>query len=155
MSRRGGFETAAQRRAVQCCDERDVAARHFLEISVPVEREWQPRRSSGLPVLRRPPQIETGAKIVAMTEDDAAFRFRTGAFDGFAQLLHHGRIEAVALVRAVEADQRDLAVQFISDRLLFAHTKSPGATSSNRRLRYSGAAALLHFRTTTIAASPA
>ena len=56
-----------------------------------------------------------------MAKDDAAFRFVSGALDGFAQLLHHSWIETVALIGAIEADQRDLAVQLVSDRLLFAH----------------------------------
>src|SRR6185369_9559329 len=43
------------------------------------------------------------------------------ALDGHAQLLHHRRVEAVALVRAVQPDKGDLAVQLVGDRLFFAH----------------------------------
>ena len=118
---RGGLESAAQRRAVQRRDERDVAARHRLEIGVAIELERQPLRAPGLPAFGRPAQVEPGAEVVAMAEDDAALRLFAGALDGLAQLLHHRRIEAVALVRAVEADQGDLALQLVGDRLLFAH----------------------------------
>src|SRR5262249_60031424 len=44
-----------------------------------------------------------------------------GALDRLAQLLHHRRVEAVALVRAVQPDQRDLAVKLVGDRLFLAH----------------------------------
>ena len=120
---RGGcrFEPAAQRCAMQRRDKGDVAARHRFEIRITVERERQPLRAPGLPILRGPVEVETSAEIVAMTEDDAAFGFFAGALDGFAQLFHHGRIEAVAFVRTVQADQRDLAFQFVGDRLFFAH----------------------------------
>ena len=116
-----GFQPAAQRGAMQRRDERDVAARHRLEIGVAIERERQPLRAPVLPILRGPAQVETGAEIVAMTEDDAAFGFLAGALDSFAQLLHDGRIEAIAFVRTIEADKSDLAVQLVGDCLLFAH----------------------------------
>src|SRR4029077_6422409 len=54
-------------------------------------------------------------------EDDAAFGFFAGTLDGVAQLLHHGRIEAVAFVGAVQSDKGDLAFEFIGDGLFFAH----------------------------------
>src|SRR5205807_5328023 len=97
------------------------AARHRLEIGVAVELERQPLRAPGLPALRRPAQVEAGAEIVAVAEDDAALGFLAGALDRLAQLLHHRRIEAVALVRAVQAHQRDLAVELVGDRLFLAH----------------------------------
>jgi hypothetical protein len=56
-----------------------------------------------------------------MTEDDSAFCLLAGAVDGRAQLLHHGQVKAIALVRAVEPDKRDLALQLVGDGLLFAH----------------------------------
>ena len=89
VRRRGRLESAAERRAVQRRDERDVAARHRLEIAVAVERKRQPLRAAGLPVLRGPAQIEPGAEVVAVAEDDAALRLLAGALDGLAQLLHH------------------------------------------------------------------
>src|SRR5947208_13637441 len=102
-------------------DERDVPARHHLEIAIAIELEWQPLRTSCLPALRRPAQVKPSAEIVAMTEDDAAFCLLAGAVNGCAQLLHHGQVKAIALIRAVESDKRDLALQLIGDGLLFAH----------------------------------
>src|SRR5262249_12427303 len=107
--------------AVQRRDERDIAPRHRLEIGVAIEREWQPFRASGLPAFGRPAQVEAGAEIIAMAEDDAALRLLARALDGRAQCLHHRRIEAIAFVRTIEADQRDLAVQLVGDHLFFAH----------------------------------
>ena len=120
---RGGrrLEPAAERGAMQRRDERDVAARHRLEIAVAVELERQPLGAAVLPVLRRPAQVEPGAEVVAVAEDDAALGLFAGALDGLAQLLHHRRIEAVALVRAIEADEGDLAVELVGDRFFFAH----------------------------------
>src|SRR6516165_5964051 len=102
-------------------DERNVAARHRLEIGVTIELKRQPLRASRLPAFSRPAQVEPGAEVVAVAEDDAAFRLLAGALDGRAQLLHHRRVEAVALVRAIEADQRNLSIKLVSDRLLFTH----------------------------------
>src|SRR5258708_2154587 len=121
MRGRRRLEAAAERGALQRRDERDVAARHRLEIAVAVERERQPLGAAGLPVLRRPAQVEAGAEIVAVAEDDPALRLFAGALDCRAQLLHHGGIEAVALVRAIEADEGDLAVELVGDRLFLAH----------------------------------
>src|SRR5579862_5728290 len=120
---RGGrrFQPAAQGCAVERGDERDVAARHRFEIGVAIEWERQPLRAPVLPIFRSPAQVEPGAEIVAMTEDDAAFCFFAGTLDGVAQLLHHGRIETIALVRAVQPDKGDLAFEFIGDGLFFAH----------------------------------
>jgi hypothetical protein len=120
---RGGcrFQPAAQRCAVQRGDERDVAAGHLLEIGLAIEPKRQPLRLSVLPILCRPAQIKAGAKVLTMAEDDPAFGFFASALDRGAQLLHDGRVEAVALVRAIKADQCDLAVEFVGDCLLFAH----------------------------------
>ncbi len=138
-------------------DERNVAARYRLEEGVAVERKRQPLRAAGLPVLRGPAQIEPGAEIVAMAEDDAAFRLLAGAINGFAQLLRHRRIEAVALVGAVEADERDLALELVGDRLLLAHELLliPCVTPSGRRPSRSDVAVQQRSRTVTTAASPA
>ncbi len=59
-----------------------------------------------------------------MAENDAAFGLFAGALDRRAQLLHHRRIEAIALVRPVETDQRNLAVELVGDGLFFAHDLS-------------------------------
>src|SRR4029077_12277137 len=80
-----------------------------------------PLRAPGLPVLRRPAQVEAGAEIVAVAEDDAALGLLAGALDRLLELLHHGRVEAVALVRPIQPHQRDLAVELVGDRLFFAH----------------------------------
>jgi hypothetical protein len=121
MRGHSGLESAAQRRAMQRCDERNVAARHQLEIAIAIELERQPFRPSCLPALRRPAQVEPRAEIVAMAEDDAALRLLAGAVDGCTQLFHHGWVEAIVFVRAVEPDKRDLALQLVGDALLFAH----------------------------------
>src|SRR6202012_682788 len=115
---------AAQGRAVQRRDERDVASRHRLEIGVAVEWKGQPLRAPGLPIFRRPAQIEAGAEIVAVPEDDAALGLFAGPLDGDAQRLHHVWVEAVPLVRPVQPDESDLAFQFIGDDVLFAHARS-------------------------------
>ena len=56
-----------------------------------------------------------------MAKNDAALRLLASAIDGLAQLLHHSRVEAVALVGAVEADKGDVSLQLVGDRLLFTH----------------------------------
>src|SRR6266436_9584618 len=105
MRGRGRLESAAQRRTMERRNEGNVAARHRFEEGVAIERKRQPLRAAVLPTFRRPAQVQPGAEIVAMAEDDAAFRFLAGAIDRFAQLLHHRRIEAVALIRTIEADE--------------------------------------------------
>jgi hypothetical protein len=72
-----------------------------------------------------------------MAEDDAAFRFLAGAIDSFAQLPHHSRIEAVALIRTIEAHEGDLALELVGDRLFFAHELllvSTGKSSPSRAI---------------------
>src|SRR5262249_6839556 len=98
---RRGLQSPAQRRAMQRRDERNVAARHHLEIAIAIELERQPLRASCLPALRRPAQVKPSAEIIAMTKDDAALCFLASAIDVCAQLLHHGHVKAIALVRAV------------------------------------------------------
>src|SRR5262249_62305251 len=74
-----------------------------------------------------------------MAEDDAAFRFLAGAIDRFAQLPHHSRIEAVALVRTIEADEGGLALQLVGDRLFFAHELllvSTGKSGPRRAIKF-------------------
>ena len=116
---RGGsrFESAAQCRAMQRRDERDIAARHDLEIGVAVELERQALRPSGLPVFGGPAQVEAGAEIVAVTEDDAALA-SSPARSIAARTLHNVGVEAVALVGTVEPDQGDLAIQLVGDRIV-------------------------------------
>src|SRR5215471_6562350 len=121
MRGRGRLEPATQRRTMQRRDEGNVAARHRFKKGVAIERKRQPLRAAVLPTFRGPAQVQPGAEIVAMAEDDAAFRFLAGAIDNFAQLPHHGRIEAVALVRTIEADEGDLSLELVGDRLFFAH----------------------------------
>src|SRR5262249_44401325 len=151
-------------------NEGNVAARHRFEKGVAIEWKRQPLRAPVLPTFRGPAQVQPGAEIVAMAEDDAAFCFLAGAIDRFAQLPHHRRIEAVALVRTIEPDQGDLALQLVGDRLFFAHDlllvstgkSSPrrdhhswNATSSGRRTLHSAVVAPPRSRTATTAASPA
>src|SRR4051812_25331903 len=107
----GRLEPAAESGAMQRRDERNVAARHRLEIAVAVELEGQPLRAPGLPAFGSPAQVKAGAEVVAVAKDDAAFGFLASALDGYAQPLHHVRVEAVALVRPIEADQGNLALQ--------------------------------------------
>src|SRR6266446_4202957 len=124
-------------RTVPRRDERNVAARHRFEEGVAIERKRQPLRAAVLPTFRRPAQVQPGAEIVAMAEDDAAFRFLAGAIDRFAQLPHHRRIEAVAFVRTIEPDQGDLALELVGDRLFFAHELllvSTGKSSPSRAI---------------------
>src|SRR5215468_8008608 len=121
MRGRGRLEPATQRRTMQRRDERNVATRHRFKKGVAIERKRQPLRAAILPTFRGPAQVQPGAEIVAMAEDDAAFRFLAGAIDRFAQLPHHRRIEAVAFVRTIEPDEGDLALELVGDRLFFAH----------------------------------
>src|SRR5262249_62230365 len=88
MRGRRGLESAAQSRALQRRDERNVPARHHLETGVAIERERQAFRASRLPALRRPAPAQPAAEIVAMAEDDAAFRLLAGAVDGWAHRFH-------------------------------------------------------------------
>src|SRR4029079_7140581 len=119
MRGRRWLKSAAERRAVQRRDEGNVAPRHRLEIAVAVELERQPLGAAGLPAFRRPAQIKPGAEIVPVAEDDTAFGLFTGALDGDAQPFHHVRVEAVALVRPVEADQGYLTLQLVGDDVFF------------------------------------
>src|SRR5689334_8377993 len=56
-----------------------------------------------------------------MAKNDAALGFFAGALDRRAQRLHHIRVEAVALVWSIQADQRNLVLQLVGDHVLFAH----------------------------------
>src|ERR1700745_3143952 len=79
-----------------------------------------------------------------MAEDDPAFGFFASTLDRVAQLLHDSRVEAVALVRAVKADERDLTIEFVGDCLLFAHDFSWFDTSKSERFRRPPSEHLVH-----------
>ena len=117
MRGRGGLESAAQRRAVQRRDEGNVAARHRFEIGVAIERKRQPLRAPGLPAFRGPAQVEPGAELSPWPKMMPHFASSPARIDRLAQGLHHVRVEAVALVRTVEADQGDLALELVGDHV--------------------------------------
>src|ERR1700730_7179451 len=121
MRGRGRLKTAAEGRAMQRRDKGNVSTCHRFKKSIAIEWKRQPLGASVLPVLRGPAQVEPGAEIIPVAEDDPAFRLLAGASHGLAQLLHHGGVEAVTLIRTVETDKSDLAFQLVGDGFFFAH----------------------------------
>ena len=106
---------------MQRCNKGDVPPRDHFLVGVAIELEREPLRAAFFPVLCCPGEVQSGAEVVTMAEDDAAFGFVPGAQRGVTQLFHQVRAKGVALVRTVEADKSDLAFQLVGDHFLFTH----------------------------------
>ena len=123
MGRRRKLQAAADDRAVQRGDERDRAARDDVEHFVPgvIGFFARPRR---LHSLQQFFEVEAGGKVHAVTEDHAGVGLLAGPHDGVAQLHDDGVVDGVALLRAVQPDERDRAVEFVGDQIR-GHSRLP------------------------------
>ena len=72
-------------------------------------------RQRRLHVFQELREVEPGGEVHAVAEDDAGIRLIAGAHDRIAQLHDNGVVDGVALVRTVQADHRNRAIEFIGD----------------------------------------
>src|SRR6202044_342539 len=111
----GKSEAAADHCPMQGGDGGNRTARNNVEYRVPSVVALFSRQRRFY-VFQELCEVETGGKVQAMAEDDAGIRLIAGAPHRIAQLRDHGVVDGVALVRTVQADDRNRAIEFIGDK---------------------------------------
>ena len=113
-------KSAAERRAVQCGDDRDLPARDRFHLGTAGDSETAASSGRSSKTFW-PTRGRARRKSSRRGRRGSRTWPRSGARDRRAQLFAQIRIERVALVRAIESDQRDFAVELVGDDLLGAH----------------------------------
>jgi len=116
MGGRGQFQSAAHHGPVQCCHKGDGPPRHLVEHGVPVVPKalGRPWLLAGGP-LEQFCQIQAGAEIVAMPEQDADLGLLVGAQHRLRQCADQGIVDGIAFFGAIEPQQGDIAIEFVRD----------------------------------------
>ncbi len=120
--RRGGdLEPAADAGALERGDERNLSASDQVEAAIPLSAPAA--RCARLVPGGGFGEVEAGGEIVAVTMDHPGFGLLGRTEGRLPQLRHDDPVDGVALVGAIEADQRDIALELIGNEL-FGHGAS-------------------------------